>query len=81
MTIHPKNTILFLSAVALICLGVFVFLLNRNMDTNTKPEEIRKLEYVTTKNDTDTLETEVNSTELDSLDSELNQIEQELSNF
>lgn len=81
MTIHPKNTILFLASVALICLGVFVFLLNKNMKQETKPLEVRMLENVTTSDDTDTLETEINNTDLDGLDNELNQIEKELSNY
>lgn len=81
MKSHPNNMILFLAACVLIFLGIVVFLLNNKQQVETKTEEVAKIESLSPKTDSTTLEFELNQEKFENLDSELEGIESELSNY
>lgn len=78
MTIHPKNMILFLAAVAIIFLGISVYLLNQGKSSVTQESYTQNL---STSNDSETLEKEINETDFTNIDREMDDIEQELNSY
>lgn len=81
MKIHPKNTILFLAAVALIFMGVSVYLLDKNQKADLAAIESKKMQTLSPSSDTEILESEVNNTDFSEIDSEMNQMEGELEGY
>lgn len=81
MKIDSKNTILFLSVVVLIMIGVSVFLLNKNGEADEQNMEAKKIQSVSPSNETEVMEQEVNGTDFSQIDSEMNQMEVELEGY
>ncbi len=78
MKIEPKNTIIFLSGVLIMLLGVGFYLFKHNTSSPPVPEDVRVLLEISSSDELTVIEQELGDTDFTDLDKELLDIEREL---